>query len=78
MSKILERAAETLKIEADSILKLISRLDDKFEAAVEAILKCEGKVILTGIGKSGQIGRKLASTLSSTGTPSVFLHPAES
>ncbi len=78
MSKILERAAETLRIEADSILKLIPRLDDKFEAAVEAILKCEGKIILTGIGKSGQIGRKLASTLSSTGTPAVFLHPAES
>lgn len=78
MSKILERAAETLKIEADSILKLIPRLDDKFVAAVEAILKCEGKVILTGIGKSGQIGRKLASTLSSTGTPAIFLHPAES
>ena len=78
MSKIIERAAETLKIEADSILKLIPRLDEKFEAAVQAVLKCEGKVILTGIGKSGQIGRKLASTLSSTGTPSVFLHPAES
>jgi arabinose-5-phosphate isomerase len=78
MSKILERAAETLRIEADSISKLIPRLDNKFEQAVEAILKCQGKVIMTGIGKSGQIGRKLASTFSSTGTPAVFLHPAES
>lgn len=78
MSKVLTRAAETLKIEADSILKLIPRLDQNFEDAVQAILKCEGKVILTGIGKSGQIARKLASTLSSTGTPSVYLHPAES
>lgn len=78
MSKVLEIAAETLRIEADSISKLIPRLDNKFEQAVEKILACEGKVILTGIGKSGQIGRKLASTLSSTGTPSVFLHPAES
>lgn len=78
MSKILERAAETLKIEADSILKLIPRLDGKFEQAVEKILKCEGKVILTGIGKSGQISRKMASTFSSTGTPAIFLHPAES
>ena len=78
MSKVLTRAAETLKIEADSILKLIPRLDQKFEQAVQAILSCKGKVILTGIGKSGQIARKLASTLSSTGTPSVYLHPAES
>jgi arabinose-5-phosphate isomerase len=78
MSKVLNRAAETLKIEAESILKLIPRLDQKFEEAVQAVLNCKGKVILTGIGKSGQIARKLASTLSSTGTPSVYLHPAES
>lgn len=78
MSKILERATETLKIEAESILQLIPRLDHKFENAVATILKCQGKVILTGIGKSGQIARKLASTLSSTGTPALYLHPAES
>jgi arabinose-5-phosphate isomerase len=78
MSKILEIATETLKIEADSILKLIPRLDHKFEQAVEKILKCEGKIILTGIGKSGQIARKMASTFASTGTPAIFLHPAES
>ena len=78
MSRILERAAETLKIEAESIAKLIPRLDDKFELAVNKILACQGKVILTGIGKSGQIARKIASTLSSTGTPALYLHPAES
>jgi arabinose-5-phosphate isomerase len=78
MSKIIQRATETLKIEADSILKLIPRLNRDFEKAVEAIISCEGKLIFTGIGKSGMIARKLASTFSSTGTPSVFLHPAES
>lgn len=78
MSKVIERATETLKIEAESILQLIPRLGQKFEDAVQAVLKCEGKVILTGIGKSGQIARKMASTLSSTGTPAVYLHPAES
>lgn len=78
MSKVLSRATETLKIEADAILQLIPRLNENFEKAVEAIIKCEGKIILTGIGKSGQIARKIASTFSSTGTPAVYLHPAES
>lgn len=78
MSKIIQRAAETLKIEADSILKLIPRLNGDFEKAVEAVISCKGKIIFTGIGKSGIIARKLASTFSSTGTPSVYLHPAES
>lgn len=78
MSRILQRATETLKIEADSILKLIPRLNDNFIQAVDAIINCKGKIILTGIGKSGQIARKIASTFSSTGTPSIYLHPAES
>ncbi len=78
MSRVLNRATETLKIEADAILQLIPRLNENFEKAVEAIIKCEGKIILTGIGKSGQIARKIASTFSSTGTPAVYLHPAES
>lgn len=78
MSRVLQIASETLKIEADSILKLIPRLNDDFVRAVEAIINCKGKIILTGIGKSGFIARKIASTLSSTGTPSVYLHPAES
>ena len=78
MSRVLNRATETLKLEADAILQLIPRLNENFEKAVEAIIKCEGKIILTGIGKSGQIARKIASTFSSTGTPAVYLHPAES
>lgn len=78
MSRILQRATETLKIEADSILKLIPRLNESFVEAVEAIINCKGKIILTGIGKSGQVARKISSTLSSTGTPSIYLHPAES
>lgn len=77
-TKILQRATETLKIEADSILKLIPRLNGNFVQAVEAIINCKGKIILTGIGKSGQVARKIASTFSSTGTPSIYLHPAES
>ena len=77
MSKILQIAAETLRIEAESILKLIPRLNEKFEKAVASIIECKGKVILTGIGKSGQVARKIASTLSSTGTPAIYLHPAE-
>lgn len=78
MSRVLNRAIETLKIEADAILQLIPRLNEDFEKAVDAIIKCEGKIILTGIGKSGQIARKIASTFSSTGTPAIYLHPAES
>ena len=78
MNRVLNRAIETLKIEADAILQLIPRLNENFEKAVDAIVKCDGKIILTGIGKSGQIARKIASTLSSTGTPAVYLHPAES
>lgn len=78
MSKILQIAKETLQIEAESILALIPKLNGEFERAVHEILNCKGKVILTGIGKSGQVARKISSTLSSTGTPSIFLHPAES
>jgi len=78
MSRVLQIAAETLKIEAESIFKLIPRLGDNFVLAVEAIINCQGKIILTGIGKSGQVARKIASTLSSTGTPAIYLHPAES
>lgn len=77
MSKVITRAQETLKLEADSILQLIPRLDHQFEKAVQAIIECQGKIILTGIGKSGQVARKIASTLASTGTPALFLHPAE-
>lgn len=78
MSDVIKTAQQTLKIEADSILALVPRINEKFEQAVQLILNCQGKLIFTGIGKSGQIARKLASTFSSTGTPSLYLHPAES
>lgn len=74
----IEEARRVLRIEAQSILDIVERLDQNFSRAVNAILACKGKVIVTGIGKSGLIGRKIASTLSSTGSPSLFLHPAES
>jgi len=77
-SKVIERAQAVLKIEAESILNLIPQIDYQFESAVDLILNCKGKVVVTGIGKSGQIARKIASTFSSTGTPALYLHPAES
>ncbi len=78
MSSSLDVAKNTLRIEAESILNLIPRLGAAFETAVDLILNCQGKVVFTGIGKSGHISRKLTSTFSSTGTPSLYLHPAES
>jgi arabinose-5-phosphate isomerase len=79
--RALELARETLQIEADAILALKSRLsdspDDDFARAVELLLKCTGRVVVSGIGKSGHIARKIAATLASTGTPALFVHPAE-
>jgi arabinose-5-phosphate isomerase len=74
---ILQLARQTLRIEADAIVGLIDRLDDNFAAAVELVLACRGRIIVSGMGKSGHIARKIASTLSSTGTPAYFVHPAE-
>jgi len=74
---VIEQAKEVLKIEAQSILSMMERIGSEFEEAIKLILSAKGRVILTGIGKSGLIGRKIAATLSSTGTPSLFLHPAE-
>ena len=74
---IKEKALETLKIETDALQKLSSRIDDEFEAAARAILACKGRVIVSGIGKSGHVGQKIAASLASTGTPSFFMHPAE-
>jgi arabinose-5-phosphate isomerase len=78
MSADIEEGRRVLKIEAQAIQEICERLDDRFTKAVSMIFECKGKVIVTGIGKSGQIARKIASTMSSTGTPSLFLHPAES
>lgn len=74
----LEEAIRVLDIEAKSILDLKERINGDFEKAVDLICECPGKVVVAGMGKSGHIGRKIAATLSSTGTPSLFLHPAES
>ena len=72
--KIAERV---LRLEADAILGLIPKLDASFERAIELLRGCAGRVIVTGMGKSGLVGRKIAATLASTGTPAYFLHPAE-
>ncbi|MBR6713638.1 MAG: KpsF/GutQ family sugar-phosphate isomerase [Selenomonadaceae bacterium] len=74
---IKDKAIETLRIEAAAIEALIARVDDEFIAAVKRIMSCRGRVAVTGMGKSGHVGRKIAATLSSTGTPSFFMHPAE-
>jgi arabinose-5-phosphate isomerase len=70
-------ARKVLETEAAAILALVDRLDDRFDAAVQLLRECTGRVILTGMGKSGIICRKIAATLTSTGTPALFLHPAE-
>ncbi len=76
-SRLLKQAREVLEIEARGILDLVEKIGSEFEQAIELILNSKGRVILTGIGKSGIVGRKITSTLNSTGTPSLFLHPAE-
>jgi arabinose-5-phosphate isomerase len=70
-------ARKVLQTEAAAILALVDRLDERFEQAVRLLLDCRGRVVVTGMGKSGIICRKIAATLSSTGTPAFFLHPAE-
>jgi arabinose-5-phosphate isomerase len=74
---MLEHARKVLKTEAEAILALIDRIDGGFSKAVEIVIACKGRVVVTGMGKSGLIGKKIASTLASTGTPALFLHPAE-
>src|SRR3954470_18046542 len=70
-------ARKVLQTEAAAILALVDRVDENFDRAIELLLQCRGRVILTGMGKSGVICQKIAATLSSTGTPAFFLHPAE-
>jgi arabinose-5-phosphate isomerase len=72
-----ELARKVLEIEADAIRDLIPRLDEAFDRAVLALLACTGRVVVTGMGKSGIIAQKISATLSSTGTPSLYIHPAE-
>ncbi len=76
-SKALELARQVLRIEADAVLALTERIDGAFLEALSLILNCRGRVIVSGVGKSGHIGRKIAATLASTGTPAFFVHPVE-
>lgn len=74
---VLEIAKNTFQIEIDAMRQVMDRLNGSFEEAIEVLMECRGRVVVTGMGKSGIIGRKIAATLSSTGTPSLFMHPAE-
>jgi arabinose-5-phosphate isomerase len=76
-ARVLALAERVLRLEAESVLALCPRLDDRFVAAVGVLHGCRGRAIVTGMGKSGLIARKIAATLASTGTPAYFLHPAE-
>jgi len=76
-SPVLKFARRVIEMEASAVSQLAKRLNGQFEEAVELLLKCKGRVIVTGLGKSGIIGRKIAATLSSTGTPALFLHASE-
>ncbi len=78
LSRIIESAKEVLEIEANSILRLKDNIGEDFDRAINILYNCKGRVIVTGMGKSGLIGKKIAATMSSTGTPAYFLHPAES
>ena len=75
--QIIELAKRTLRIESEALATMADAIDEEFFSAVECIFSSTGKLIVTGMGKSGHVGRKIAATLSSTGTPSLFLHPAE-
>ena len=74
---MLEKAKQVLQVEAEAVLALVDRIDESFQKAVEMVLACQGRVVITGMGKSGLICQKIAATMASTGTPALFLHPAE-
>ena len=78
MSDILDKVKKAVAIEVDAIKHFQETLDPNFEKAVDLIFKSKGKVIVTGVGKSGDIAKKISSTMSSTGTPAIFLHPTDS
>ena len=77
MEEMLKHAQEVLRLEAEAILEQVPRVDDNFAQAIKMILDCEGRTVITGMGKSGLVGAKIAATMASTGTPSFFLHPGE-
>lgn len=74
---IIDIARNVLKTEANAVEALVDRINNSFNEAVNMILSCKGRIVVTGMGKSGLVGKKIAATLASTGTPSFFLHPAE-
>ena len=76
-ARAVELARQTLEIESQALQGLKARLGEEFAQAVQAVLRCAGRVVVTGMGKSGHVGRKIAATLASTGTPAMFVHPAE-
>lgn len=76
-SPMIHSALRTIRIEQDAIAALSARIDARFEAACRLLLECQGRIVVIGMGKSGHIGRKIAATLSSTGSPAMFVHPAE-
>ena len=76
-SKIKKVAKEVIRIEANSVSQIVERIDEKFVSAVQSIMECDGRLIIMGMGKSGLISQKIASTMASTGTPSHFVSPAE-
>lgn len=77
MENLLDIAKKVLRTEADAVVGLIEKLDSNFEKAIDIIFRSKGRVVVTGMGKSGLVGKKIAATLASTGTPAFFLHPAE-
>lgn len=76
-NNLITKAKRVLNIEIEAIQTILSNLDEEFEKAIDLIYECKGRIVVTGMGKSGLIGRKISATLSSTGTPSFFMHPAE-
>ncbi len=76
-ARVLSIARETLAIEAQAVQAMSARLDERLVQAVQVLLQCHGRVVVMGMGKSGHVGRKIAATLASTGTPALFVHPAE-
>lgn len=77
MDNLIDIAKKVLRTEADAVVQLIERLNNNFEKAVDIIYRCKGRVVVTGMGKSGLICKKIAATFASTGTPAFFMHPAE-
>ena len=75
--KVFQRAREVLRIEADAVLGLLDQLDQQMVMAAQTMLACTGRVVVSGMGKSGHVARKVAATLASTGTPALFVHPGE-